>query len=299
MFVHTNKSKYTTHNSKTDIIIRVLFIVLILLLMFLLVRKLKYDSYLSVSNDKNSEAVLIKTARTINSSIKNIIDNSAVPSTSDGILQTANPASSGALNLNAPMVALTFDDGPNNSTTGRILDVLEQYGCHATFFVVGSRLKSNALSVQRASSIGCEIGSHSYDHAKLQDMKASSIKKEFSKTNDILKELIGKKAPIVRTPYGTTDKKVLKAVKYPVILWSIDSRDWETRSKKKTVKNIMKNVKDGDIILMHDLYEETAAAVEVIVPKLLNQGYQLVTVSEMMEAKGIKLKPGHTYFNAH
>lgn len=295
--MHTNKNKYTTHNFKTDIIIRVLFIVLILLLMFLLVKKLKYDSCLSVSNDKNSESVLIKTAKTINRNIKNIGNNNAAPSPSGNTSQTTDPASSGALNLDAPMVALTFDDGSNNSTTGRILDVIEQYGCRATFFVVGNRLKANASSVQRASSLGCEIGSHSYDHAQLKGMKSSGIKKEFSKTNDVLKELIGKKAPVVRTPYGSTDKKVLKAVKYPVILWSIDSRDWETRNKKKTVKNIMNTVKDGDIILMHDLYEETADAVEVIVPRLLNQGYQLVTVSEMMEAKGIKLKPGHAYFN--
>lgn len=295
--MHT--SRHTTQSIKSDIIIRVLFIVLILLLMFLLVKKLKYNSFLSVANNTNTESVLTKTAKEINHNIQSIIDNNAVPSSSDNVYQNTAAASSGALNLDAPMVALTFDDGPNNSTTGKILDVLEQYNCRATFFVVGSRLRANSTSVKRASFIGCEIGSHSYDHAKLDNMKSADIKKEFTKTNAILKELIDKKASIVRTPYGSTDKKVLKAVKYPVILWSIDSRDWETRSKKKTVKNIMKNVKDGDIILMHDLYEETAEAVGVIVPKLLNQGYQIVTVSEMMEAKGINLKSGHTYFNAH
>ncbi len=293
--MYTNRK--TAQKLNSDIIIKVLFVILALLLMFLLIRKLKYDSFLSDSVDVGSESTLTDIKEQINNATTGAANS--VLADSDTSSHDIYVSSPGALNLDAPMVALTFDDGPNNSTTGRILDVLEQYNCRATFFVVGSRLRANSTSVKRASLMGCEIGSHSYDHARLDHMKKSGIKKEFKKTNAILKKLTGKKASIVRTPYGATGKRVLNAVNYPVILWSIDSQDWKTRNKKKTVKCIMNNVKDGDIILMHDLYEETADAVSVIVPELLKQNYQLVTVSEMMEAKGIKLKPHKTYFNAY
>lgn len=196
-----------------------------------------------------------------------------------------------------PMVALTFDDGPNTETTGKILDVLEKYNCRATFFLVGNRINRNKNVVKRAYELGCDIGNHTYSHARLFKMKKKSIKKEIEKTNDILKELIGDKAHFVRTPYGAQTKHVLKSVKYPVILWSIDTMDWASHDKKKISKKVIGKVKDGDIILMHDLYKDTVAAVENIVPKLIEQGYQLVSMSEMFNAKGIKPKKGMAYYS--
>ncbi len=206
----------------------------------------------------------------------------------------------------AKIIAFTFDDGPSQTATEKILNVLEQYNCHATFFVVGNRLRGRESTLKRAYSLGCEIGSHSFDHASFNDKKAKEIKAEFSKTNDILMDIIGIKAGVVRTPYGAHSKKVLKHVNYPVILWSIDTLDWKTRteisnkkkSARKTARKILNSVSDGDIVLMHDLYEETAAAVEIAVPKLIKQGYRIVSVSELMQYKGIKLKPHKAYYNA-
>lgn len=204
------------------------------------------------------------------------------------------------------LIALTFDDGPNTESTEKILNVLEKYNSHATFFVVGNRLKGREAAVKRAYSLGCEIGSHSFDHASFTDKTKKEIKQEFSRSNDILMDIIGVKAKIVRTPYGSHSAKILKAVNYPVILWNVDTRDWKTRSDlksdkkaaKKTAKRLIKSVSDGDIVLMHDLYMETADAIEIAVPKLIKKGYRLVTVSELMEYKGIKLKPHKAYYNA-
>ncbi len=206
----------------------------------------------------------------------------------------------------AKLIAFTFDDGPSQIATEKILNVLEQYNCHATFFVVGNRLRGRESTVKRAYALGCEIGSHSFDHASLDNKKPKDIKQEFSKTNDILMDILGVKAPVVRTPYGSHTKKVLKAVNYPVILWNIDTLDWKTRNEVKsdkksakiTAKKIIKTVSEGDIVLMHDLYEETAAAVEIAVPKLIKKGYRIVSVSELMEYNNIKLKPHKEYYNA-
>lgn len=205
------------------------------------------------------------------------------------------------------MIAFTFDDGPSTIATEKILNVLEQYNCHATFFVVGNRLRTREATVKREYALGCEVGSHSYDHASLDRMKPKAIKAEFSKTNDILMDIIGIKAGVVRTPYGSHSDKVLKAVNYPVILWSIDTMDWKTRTQiknnkkaaQKTAKKILNSVSDGDIVLMHDLYDETAKAVEIVVPKLIEKGYRIVSVSELMQNRAIDLKPHKAYFSAH
>lgn len=196
-----------------------------------------------------------------------------------------------------PMIALTFDDGPNKGSTERILDTLEKYGVHATFFMVGNRINYNKDIVKRAYELGCDVGSHSYDHGRLTEMKKKNIKKEFSKTNDILKDLIGDTAHYVRTPYGSHTKYVLSAVKYPVILWNVDTEDWKSRNKKKIVKKVIGKVNDGDIVLMHDIYDSTADAIEIIIPKLIEQGFQIVSISEMFEAKGINPQKGTVYYN--
>lgn len=196
-----------------------------------------------------------------------------------------------------PMIALTFDDGPDSKSTNRILDVLEANNAHATFFVVGSRLGSEPDTLIREYSLGCEIGSHSYSHKAFSTLKKKNIHKELANTNKLLKKIIGVKASLVRTPYGEKKKSILKNVKYPVILWDIDTEDWKTKNKKKIVKKVIGKVKDGDIIIMHDIYASTASAVEAIVPKLISEGYQLVTVSELLKSKGIKIKPGKAYYN--
>lgn len=200
------------------------------------------------------------------------------------------------LDPNKPMVALTFDDGPYTPVTGKILDVLEKNGGKATFFCVGSRVPKYTDMVARAYNMGCEIASHTYSHVYLTKLKAKGIKGEQKKVNRVVKDIIGCEPTALRPPGGFVNAKVRKNVKVPMICWSIDSEDWKTRNTKKILKECKKIV-DGDIVLMHDLYPTTAKAIEKLVPRLIKDGYQLVTVDEMFYYKGIPINAGEVHFS--
>lgn len=198
-------------------------------------------------------------------------------------------------NKSQPAIALTFDDGPSDEPTNRILDVLEQYQVRATFFVMGYKAERYAEQLKREKTLRCEIGNHSYDHPQLTTISDSSVKKQISRTSKLIKKITGEKTHLVRPPYGACNENVLSLIKAPAILWSIDTRDWKTRNAEKTISNVLENVQDGDIILMHDVYDATAEAVEELVPELIAQGYQLVTVPELALLKGTTLKKGKSY----
>lgn len=193
-----------------------------------------------------------------------------------------------------PMVALTFDDGPSMYTKD-ILKVLKKYDARATFFIVGQRVDSYKDTMEQADKQGCEIGSHSYSHANLGTAGQSVINAQLKKTEKKVKGVLGFGTPVMRPPYGSIGTRLKKTVGKPMILWSIDTLDWKTRNAKSTIKSIMDHVQDGDIILMHDLYEATRDAVKKIVPTLKKKGYQMVTVSEMAYYKGANLKDGVAY----
>lgn len=195
---------------------------------------------------------------------------------------------------NKKMVALTFDDGPGRYTDS-ILKCFDKYDAHATFFVVGSEIKKYKSTVKKADLIGCEIGSHTFDHCDLTSLSKNEIKNQIKKTDKCLKAIIGHKATLIRPPYGFVNSYVKQVVKKPIVTWNVDTRDWETLSSSKTYKNVMKSVEDGDIILMHDIHKSTKNAVLKIIPKLKKKGYQIVTVSELAEYKGTKLKNGNVY----
>lgn len=200
---------------------------------------------------------------------------------------------------NKPMIALTFDDGPSSSATTRILNVLEKHNARATFFVVGSRVDSYKSQIKRAYDLKCEIGNHTYNHKTLTNLSADGVKSELSATDKKVKAITGVSPVIMRPPGGSykTDT-VRNNAPYPIIMWSVDTRDWESRNATSVVNHIKSHAYDGAIILMHDLYDSTATATETIVPWLISQGYQLVTVSEMMEAKGIQMQNGVAYSSA-
>ncbi|MEE1320635.1 MAG: polysaccharide deacetylase family protein [Acutalibacteraceae bacterium] len=197
------------------------------------------------------------------------------------------------------MIALTYDDGPAGDSTKRILDVLEKYDARATFFVLGSRIPSYYKNLQRADKLGCEIANHTYSHINLPSNTNSTILNEINKTNSLVKQYTGKTPALIRAPGGSTNQRVRECVNMPFIYWSIDTRDWEHRSASKTIASVKNNARDGAIVLMHDIHAPTATASETIIPWLINQGYQLVTVSELMEYRGIKMRAGTTYYNAY
>ena len=198
------------------------------------------------------------------------------------------------------LIALTFDDGPYGEVTNRILDVVEAYrdqNVHVTFFALGSQVDKFPKTVLRAKELGCEIANHTYDHKNLTKIPTQEMISQVEDAADLVEQITGERPELVRPPYGAKNDDVYAAVKYPLILWNIDTLDWKTKDTDSTVAAAL-GAGDGDIVLMHDLRPETAAAVEKIVPQLLEQGYKLVTVSEMFEAKGIELTMGKSYRKA-
>ncbi len=194
------------------------------------------------------------------------------------------------------MVALTFDDGPSKHTKA-IVDCLFKNNSAATFFVVGNRIDSYKDTVKHTYKMGCELANHSYSHPILTGLTAKQIKSEINKTDNKVKALTGQKTALLRAPGGGYNSTVKKAVGKPLIQWSDDTLDWKTRSKSATVNYVMKNVQDGDIVLMHDLHEPTKEAALELIPKLKKKGYQIVTVSELAKYKGYDLKNGTVYFS--
>ncbi|WP_317368761.1 polysaccharide deacetylase family protein, partial [uncultured Tyzzerella sp.] len=203
------------------------------------------------------------------------------------------------IDKNKPMIALTFDDGPNGNTTNKILDVLEENNSVATFFLVSRRIEKDKETLKRMDMLGNQIGNHTANHKDLTKLSKDKIKTEVDIVNKALKNTIGKEATIVRVPYGAVNDTVKQTVEYPIIMWNIDTKDWKNKNANTIQKEVLGKVKDGDIVLMHDLYDSTAKACEVIIPKLVEQGYQLVTVEELFEYKGIEMKKGNKYSNAN
>lgn len=197
-----------------------------------------------------------------------------------------------------PMVALTFDDGPGKYTDG-ILSVLEQNGSKATFFMLGKLIPRYPDVVKRMKALGCELGNHSYDHSDLSKLGDSDVSAQINNTNQALIDLTGEGASCVRPPYGAFNATVRSTSNAPLILWSIDTLDWKTRDTQTTIDTVLNNVKDGDIVLMHDIHEPSARAAETLIPALKEMGYQLVTVSELAAAKGIPLENGKAYGEFH
>lgn len=187
------------------------------------------------------------------------------------------------------VVALTFDDGPNPSTTDEILDALKKYGGNATFFVLGERAKQFPQTIKNIYESGNEIGNHTYDHAELTKLTAEKIKSEVEKTNDILESVLGARPILVRPPYGSITQDIAEDIGKACVLWTVDPEDWKHRNVETDYNNVMDAVKDGDIVLMHDIYSESADAAKEIIRDLTKKGYKLVTVSQMIqiaEARG-------------
>ena len=186
-------------------------------------------------------------------------------------------------------VALTYDDGPSKFTN-RILDCLERYGAKATFFVVGNSVYAYPDALLRAHTLGMEIGNHTMTHPRLTSISSSEVLSQINKNANVVEKVTGTRPTLVRPPYGSYTQGVINTAGTPFILWSIDTLDWKTRNAQKTVDAVLSKVADGDIILMHDLYLPTAQATEIIVPRLIDMGFDIVSVSELAERKGITLE---------
>ena len=187
-------------------------------------------------------------------------------------------------------IALTFDDGPGEYTD-ELLDCLEENNAHATFFMLGQNVGSWESTVQRMADIGCEIGSHSWDHPNLYDLSMDSVAKQFSDTDAALEKACGQKASVARAPYGNWSDDIISTVGKPFFTWSLDSMDWSYLDVNKDYDAVMNgDLTDGSIILMHDIHEPSVQAAIKMIPELVQKGYKLMTVSELAAAKGVTLQ---------
>lgn len=202
-----------------------------------------------------------------------------------------NPA-----NPNRPMIALTFDDGPGLGTE-RLIEALQAHGARATFFMLGSRVNTYPDAVRKMVETGCELANHTTNHLKLTDYAAEGIAMEINYTRDVINSIVGQTPTMVRPPYGAVNEVVQSVAGVPIMLWSVDTLDWKLKDAGLIRDYVLNTVKDGDIVLMHDIYEETVQATIELIPLLQERGYQIVTVSEMAKARGITLENGAKYYN--
>lgn len=200
---------------------------------------------------------------------------------------TVIPAASEA---EAKLVALTFDDGPNTVTTPLVLDKLEEYGIVASFFLCGNNVTETVRSVmERQLALGCELANHSWSHPAMSALSKEEIEKEIADTNSIIQEMVGVTPQFFRPPYIATSPEMYQYIDLPFIC-GIGCNDWDAAvSTEKRAEVIINTVKDGDIILLHDSVGNinTVNALDLIIPWLLDQGYQFVTVSKLFERKDV------------
>lgn len=202
------------------------------------------------------------------------------------------------IDSNKPMIALTYDDGPSKYTK-EILDLLKENNSAATFFVLGSQASKYEETVKQMIENGNQIGNHSYDHKRLTLLNDEELFDQINKTDNLIYEIAMYRPFVMRPPYGSTTEALKEKIQKPIINWSIDTRDWESRNAEAITQIIYENVKDGDIILMHDLYESSLEASKTVIPELINRGYQLVTISELSESREVILRAGQTYYKIY
>lgn len=181
-----------------------------------------------------------------------------------------------------PRVALTFDDGPHPVYTPKLLDGLKKRGIHATFFLVGKNIDGNEDIVKRIQEEGHLIGSHTYNHVQLGKMTEAKAKDEVLKGCNKIYETTGIYSSFVRPPYGDWKKNLDFCITMIPVSWNVDSLDWKIQNTEKIVKRVVKDVQEGDIILMHDIFDTSVEAALEITDELTREGYQFVTVDELL-----------------
>lgn len=212
---------------------------------------------------------------TVISSISDSQDNSLFTS-------SKNTSSSGNISSENEVkkIALTFDDGPHPKYTLKLLDGLKSRNVKATFFIIGKNASNYPEIVKRISDDGHLIGNHTYTHVQLTCISETEAISEIKNTNDIIYDCTGKIPRFIRPPYGLYSDKLKKETNLTPVLWSVDPRDWSILNTNFVVKHVLKRVKHGNIILLHDIFDTSVDAALKIINNLLAQGYEFVTVDE-------------------
>lgn len=258
----------------------------------LLIQKLKYDDlnkinvkyefgfdntnlYLYFNNINSYETITIplKELNIHFEEDKNVINDLLVPNSS--------------IDYNSKVIALTFDDGPSIYTDS-IIEYLYNNDCKATFFVLGNKVNNYADVLNKSISYGNEIGNHSYNHKWLIKLKKEDMINQIEKTQNLIYQNTGYIPKLLRPTYGDVNNTLRSATNLNIALWNVDTMDWKYKSTNRIVSRATRNLKDENIILMHDIYKRTFESVKKIVPIIKKNGYKCVTISELNEIKKMR-----------
>lgn len=250
------------------------------------------------SNQNSTEPSQIELSAVLEKSEKTIIQEASTNDTIEtkSIKSTSEETTSSETEQNSPQnddykyIALTFDDGPYHDIDLKVLDLLTEHDGHATFFVLGSRIDGDFETIKAVIEQGSELGNHSFSHADLAKLNYDQIMAEINLTNAKIQEYTGVVPTLIRPPYGSYNEQVLAALPYPIMIWDHDTIDWLTQDAEQISERLEETL-PGSVVLMHSMYPETLAALEQTLPKLYEQGYRFVTVSELYHIYGVDLVP--------
>lgn len=224
-----------------------------------------------------------------------MILTSLVVSASKSVTTLSNTLENHGYGEESRIVALTFDDGPVAGKTDQLLDMLKEKGVSATFFMIGAQIEGNEALVKRMDEEGHQIGIHTYSHVDLGCLNEEEQREEIDRSQEAIFSVIGEKELVVRPPFGRINQALEAWLDVPMILWSVDTLDWTGESATEIIIDTAENVRDGDIILMHDISENGLEAAEGIIDELERMGYTFLTIDELFSCKGIELENGVTY----
>ena len=194
-----------------------------------------------------------------------------------------------------PVIALTFDDGPDNEFTPQLLDILNERGAKATFFILGEEAEKYPQIVKAAYDSGHQIENHSYDHPRFTKIDKDELQYQINTTNDIIYGITGEMPAYVRPTYGAINKTVAEQIGYPMMLWTLDPRDWEAEEADIVYNNIMANVYNGAVIVLHDKNPSTHEALKMVIDELQAKGWKFVTLDEYYQYFNMQPQPHKVY----
>lgn len=200
----------------------------------------------------------------------------------EDVREACGYVSASATPVEAPKIALTFDDGPSTAWTPTLLDGLKERGVKATFFLIGENADKNPEIVKRMAEEGHLIGNHTYHHVELTKVSENEARLELADTSAVIVRITGKEPEYMRPPFGAWQRKLEQEIQMFPVLWTIDPLDWTTENQDEIVNKVVTEAEENDIILLHDCYKSSIEAGLRIVDILQEEGFVFVTVDELL-----------------
>jgi peptidoglycan/xylan/chitin deacetylase (PgdA/CDA1 family) len=196
---------------------------------------------------------------------------------------------------NKKLIALTFDDGPFYTNTEKLIEELNKRDARVTFFMLGELAYKQPELVKKVYDYGHTIGSHTYDNKNLKKLDKEEVDFEVLRTNEILSNIINDDIRFIRPPYGSYNEDILNNVDMAFILWNVDTLDWKSRDSVKVSDYIVSHVKDGDIVLLHDIHSTSVDGAIMAIDILKEEGYEFVSLDELLVYRNINIHTNKAY----